>query len=1752
MANAEQGIGEIPVKELEKERSNPSILSSKKPFFIIAVLLVILIPLLVFLKTTNKLTQSTQKPQSFSLSESSPEDFDDMFPVVGQPTFVFAKKVNVSEKELSKYFKIEPSVSGSWHLEKNGQVVYFSSNKKGQDSLSQTFAYNTVYKITIDSALTGSDGKQLKNTQVISFKTAKNPNFPIVPEKKLISVLPSQKIQATFFVDSYQNGSSGDQSQIKSLPVEITTYTATPTQLLSYLVYKKDKNPLYNFVPTKTNKVISKIKSSISSSPTQSSYALDIPPLQNSGLYVVVVKNEFGAESFFISAGTQITQVFPDQDSMYSWTTDQNGNTVVNTTSEFYSLRNGVKKIGTSSSNRQGIVELQKNTSDIDLVLTTNGTFTTFTKTAAYEQRVERSYQIYSYSDRPVYHPGDTVHYKAVIRQKDKGTYSLASGKMYVKFLEDYADNTNDYQELSIDDSGTITYDLKLPPLVTVNYQVPQIILATKNGDGTYNQINTLFLNVQAYRKPDMELDATTQKTEYISLDEAKFVASGQTLFGTPLSNVPFTYRVLINDYTEIQDRGYESFEDQVNSMYGQGQELTSGKGTFDKMGKANIDFSTDLQKYEQSQIATLEITPQIGASPSIGKSAILIHRGEFAIFFNYEDLKSDTKNGISGSFVTMNQENPRRIADAQDLSVSLYKIDSQDYQKKNLVEKQDVTQNDQRQSSFTFPKVDVGSYELLAQGKDSRGNTVSTRYSVYVSEEAAGQVATGQQLITLKTDKKTYKPGETATISVTANEEIKDAVVVTTTFSGTSSLGFYSSLITSFSKQSVNNKSLSIPLKIPKDQVQNMSVAVATVQDGTVVIGSEYITIENAAKEVSVDITFDKKITKPGELVSATITTKDQKGNPVSADTSFAVIDAAILQIGQNQANIFDTFYKNLQSAYVNSFDSTQGIYTYSGGGGGGCFLKGTPIRMSDGTEKNIEDVVIGDKILTRSSEFSSTLTEDTVTKTYRHVVSEYLTINDKLQVTPIHRLFVNNSWKQAKDIQIGDHLLDEYGNPILVETLDYSTGQFVVYNLTVFNAHTFFANGVYVHNDKGVGPRNNFADTVYWNPHLQTNNQGKASVTFKTPDNLTTYSSFAVSNTKDSLFGQNAVQIISKKDVTLTPTIPNFYYQGDKPVLSLLAQNNSDEDLETVVTSTIKETNQVSTQDLSLTKGDLNTVSFPVEIPTEKDMLSFQFELKDKTTGKILDSVLVKKPILPKAAITANWSSFTGSNTVEFSPTYPSLDFNTIQLIVIPHITQTLTKNPVTMDSYVYTRTGEQLYVSSYLLNQTQQGILDPSSYKYAKLRNDFRSSTQSLISQKNQTNEGVSWISPNGTDSQIVTSAWIVLGLESALQNGQLQDFTGLKKIITDGKRHLSNYGRKIGNGISPNSSLNTEAILIAWAQNDVKSNLLQNKSVEALAVKTLLGDTQALSDLRQKRIESASDRYFWSGNSEYGSTLASLAMIEKGTTNDQEKTARGISTEFNSIYPYDNPLALLVGIKDLVKRNAPLQEAQYTVTVNGKTAFEITKDTYSPTFTGIYSPKNAENKKISISVQSKNSLPLYGMVVKTEYKNETKTFSFFTPLQLAKIASEKLERKVKDLGNDQTKAVILLGKSPYTTSNSQNTPSMYTVLLTDALSPAVTYLDQSSGNSPQFQNALSDLFPNAEPTPSVDVNGVPYANQPQYMAPANFSDEAVFFNNIASLEKDLIFPYVTYTISKGSYYQPKTQAVFPYLGVIIEEK
>lgn len=105
----------------------------------------------------------------------------------------------------------------------------------------------------------------------------------------------------------------------------------------------------------------------------------------------------------------------------------------------------------------------------------------------------------------------------------------------------------------------------------------------------------------------------------------------------------------------------------------------------------------------------------------------------------------------------------------------------------------------------------------------------------------------------------------------------------------------------------------------------------------------------------------------------------------------------------------------------YENKSESTLAIdFIRVGiGGGSGCFIDGTKIKTING-EKNIEDINIGDKVLTIDNTY-----QDVINKT-RFKSNELIKINNEITSTINHKFFVIN--KSDKD-KVNEQNLEKYG---------------------------------------------------------------------------------------------------------------------------------------------------------------------------------------------------------------------------------------------------------------------------------------------------------------------------------------------------------------------------------------------------------------------------------------------------------------------------------------------------------------------------------------------------------------------------------------------------------------------------------------------------------------------------------------------------------------------------------------------------
>jgi len=140
--------------------------------------------------------------------------------------------------------------------------------------------------------------------------------------------------------------------------------------------------------------------------------------------------------------------------------------------------------------------------------------------------------------------------------------------------------------------------------------------------------------------------------------------------------------------------------------------------------------------------------------------------------------------------------------------------------------------------------------------------------------------------------------------------------------------------------------------------------------------------------------------------------------------------------------------------------------------GGGGSCFVWGTPILMADGTLKPIQKIKAGDLVMS-FDEKTGQFKEDKVTEFFKHKVDKYLIVNGHLKVTENHPVYSNGEWIEIGKLKIGDKLADYKGKPETITSIKEVKKKVTVYNLEVNPYHTYIAGGILVHNKAAPPPR-------------------------------------------------------------------------------------------------------------------------------------------------------------------------------------------------------------------------------------------------------------------------------------------------------------------------------------------------------------------------------------------------------------------------------------------------------------------------------------------------------------------------------------------------------------------------------------------------------------------------------------------------------------------------------------------------------
>lgn len=157
----------------------------------------------------------------------------------------------------------------------------------------------------------------------------------------------------------------------------------------------------------------------------------------------------------------------------------------------------------------------------------------------------------------------------------------------------------------------------------------------------------------------------------------------------------------------------------------------------------------------------------------------------------------------------------------------------------------------------------------------------------------------------------------------------------------------------------------------------------------------------------------------------------------------------------------------------------------------------------------------------------------------------------------------------------------------------------------------------------------RGTFKDTAYWNPRIVTDDNGRATVSFVLPDNLTTWKIVAIAHTPATLVGAVDSEILETKHVILRPVRPRFAVHGDRATLATIVHNGTEQEQEFTVTLSGKGFDGGrEPQKVRIPAEGQEKVTFPVTFGYASEA-EFVFTAEGSETGR--DEVHESIPLLP-----------------------------------------------------------------------------------------------------------------------------------------------------------------------------------------------------------------------------------------------------------------------------------------------------------------------------------------------------------------------------------------------------------------------------------------------------------------------------------------------------------------------------------------
>ncbi len=559
--------------------------------------------------------------------------------------------------------------------------------------------------------------------------------------------------------------------------------------------------------------------------------------------------------------------------------------------------------------------------------------------------------QLYLYTDRPIYRPGQTVSYRALLRYKDNGRYLLPEEEdIQLQIFGSYQPDTGITPLLN---------DLTLP-LNEFGSAAGSFVLPENAEPGYYNiqspdpiQGGYLSFQVADYRKPDIELSVTFKPEEGLLSDVRSALINARYYFGAPGKDLNLHWTLYAGPTQARLPEGFTS-GGSIARMFSRyprfnsslGVYITEGTGKTGPGGQFELSLPLDqiqrqIEDPGQPVQLTLEVTVEdAGGRPVSARQTARIHLSPIYAGLKLDSWMAAANQAFGAAVLSVDWQG--NVTGNQPVKVAFdhvaWKIDENGLETDPILTSEPVSSIDlvtdargRARVEFTPPEPGMYRLQLIS------GTAVTEKLIWAAGEGAAFWPQLTERRIQLTADAGSYQPGQTAQVFVPNPFPGEVTALVT--------IEREKVMRSRIEKFSGAGKTLDIPLE--EMDAPNVYVTVTLVgkrADGRADFrhGILKLKVAPAALQLNVQLTPSTDRALPGSTVKYTLQVTDQNGQPVQGEFSVAIVDKAALALADpNSVSIMDAYYGEqplgVQSSFSLAAYSDGPVRRPIGGGGGG-----------------------------------------------------------------------------------------------------------------------------------------------------------------------------------------------------------------------------------------------------------------------------------------------------------------------------------------------------------------------------------------------------------------------------------------------------------------------------------------------------------------------------------------------------------------------------------------------------------------------------------------------------------------------------------------------------------------------------------------------------------------------------------------------------------------------------------------------